>query len=279
MLSEKRFSLKEKIILGAFILLTFFVTDLLKRKADKPRLQVSMEDRATNYSGTFLKFTSLGNQRMISSLLWTHTLLFSDIEHYKEDDLNSWMYLRFNTITDLDPKMYEAYYYGGQYLSIIKDDIFGAEVIYLKGINQFPNDLWLNYLAGFNYLFEIGDKQKGLERFLSIKDHPDLMQTIPILPSIMAKLLRDSNDLESIFIMLRSAWEKASDQYMKNRYWDSMYAIRAEIDLNCLNQAQSNCQMSDLDGNSYLNEGGIYRAQKDWTKFQTKKRERKKRSP
>ena len=64
---------------------------------------------------------------MISSLLWTHTLLFSDYEHYKNDDLDSWMYLRFNTITDLDPRMYEAYNYGGQYLSIVKDDVFGAK--------------------------------------------------------------------------------------------------------------------------------------------------------
>jgi len=278
MMQKKLTKPKFALIMLSFVIL-FVLLFALKESSKTPKLEISMEDRATNYNSTFLKFTSLGNYRMISSLLWTHTLLFSDYKHYKGDDLNSWMYLRFKAIADLDPKMYENYYWGGQYLSIIKDDVFGAEDLYNLGLKQYPNDLWLNYLSGFNYLYEIGDKEKGVERFLKIKDHPKLMETIPILPSITAKLLRDSNDLESIFLIVRSAWEKAPDDYMKGRYWDSLYAIRAEIDLKCLNEKQTQCRRVDIEGNPYALDNGQYKAFREWKKFQTKKRERKKRSP
>lgn len=230
-----------------------------------------MEDRAVNYDSVFLKFSSLGNSRMVSSLLWMHTLLFSDIEHYKNDDLNSWMFHRFNTITDLDPKMYEAYYYGGQYLSIVKDDVFGAEEIFNKGLSIFPEDLWLNYLSGFNYIYEIGDRDKGIKRFLKIENHPKLMSTLPILPSIIAKLMKDTNDPETLFAILKTAWEKAPDDYIKNRYWNSMYALKAEKDLECLNGKQRNCNSIDLEGNPYIQSNGFYSAQKEWGKFEIKK--------
>ena len=279
MLMQKRLTKPKFVLIMSGFIVLFVLLFALKDSSKAPKLEISMEDRATNYSSTFLKFTSLGNYRMISSLLWTHTLLFSDYEHYKGNDLNSWMYLRFKAISDLDPKMYENYYWGGQYLSIVKDDVFGAEEIYNLGLKQFPEDLWLNYLSGFNYIYEIGDKEKGIERFLTIKDHPKLMKTIPILPSITAKLLRDSDDLESIFLMVRSAWEKAPDENMKKRYWNSLYAIRAEIDLKCLNENRTNCRKKDIAGNPYVLNNGQYKALREWKKFQTKKRERKKRSP
>ncbi len=276
---EKRLSNRQTTFILMTSVLLFVSLHFFKESSSKPTLSISMEDRATNYNGTFLKFTSIGNARMVSSLLWMHTLLFSDIQHYKENDLNSWMFLRFDTITDLEPLMYEAYYYGGQYLSVIKDDVFGAEEIYNKGLIVFESDLWLNYLAGFNYIYEIGDKEKGIERFLKIKNHPKLMSTFPILPSITAKLMRESNDLNSLFLMLKSAWEKAPDDYIKNRYWNSMYSLRAEIDLSCLNNSGSNCNQNDLEGNPYVLSNNVYIAPKSWDKFEIKKRERKKRSP
>ena len=53
MLQKKRFSIKTKIIVGSFIFLTFATTEFIKRKAERPVVQISMEDRATNYKGTF----------------------------------------------------------------------------------------------------------------------------------------------------------------------------------------------------------------------------------
>ncbi|TNF28622.1 MAG: hypothetical protein EP319_08680 [Deltaproteobacteria bacterium] len=276
---EKRFSKLQSLFffMGASILLTGL--HFFKETTPRPLLQISMEDRATNYDGMFLKFSSLGNSRMVSSLLWMHTLLFSDTEHYKNDDLNSWMFQRFNTITDLEPKMYEAYFYGGQYLSIVKDDVFGAEEIFNKGLSIYPEDLWLNYLSGFNYIYEIGDREKGIKRFLKIESHPKLMSTFPILPSIISKLMKDTNDPDSLFIILKTAWEKAPDDYLKNHYWNSMYSLKAEKDLECLNLNERNCSQTDLEGNLYIQSNGVFVAQREWVKFEIKKRERKKRSP
>ena len=106
----------------------------------QPSLKISKQNSAINVNQTFLNIFSLGQKRLISDLLWIATLLESDTDHYKSRDLDSWMYHRFNTIISLDPKFYNAYLYGGQYLGIVKDDLEGAADIYLKGLEQYPND-------------------------------------------------------------------------------------------------------------------------------------------
>ena len=154
---------KKDIISIVFISILFCITYLLNNRFKKPILKVSKQDSAINVDQTILQIFSLGNQRFLSSLLWVQTLLESDIEVYKKRDLNSWMYLRFNSIINLDPYFYEAYKIGGQYLSVIKDDDLGAAKILKMGIEKFPNDFWLHYLLGFQYYFELGDIDSAIK--------------------------------------------------------------------------------------------------------------------
>src|SRR5690606_9895324 len=89
----------------------------------------------------------------------------SDLEHYKTKDLNSWMYLRFKSIIELDPKFLMAYQFGGQYLNIIKDDLEGSREIFEAGLRIFPNDYRLIRDAAFLYAFELEENQRAAELY------------------------------------------------------------------------------------------------------------------
>lgn len=107
-----------------FLLYLAFYTS---KKVSPPILFISKQQSSLNVSESIVENFNIGQKRLISSLLWISTILESDQEHYKNKDLNSWMFLRFKTISFLEPKFYEAYNFGGPYLSIIKNDLAGAD--------------------------------------------------------------------------------------------------------------------------------------------------------
>ena len=92
---------------------------------------------------------SMGQKRVLADLIWIATLLESDVEHYKSDDLNSWMYLRFKTLFELDPSFLTGYRFAGKYLSIVKDDLEGAKEIFEQGLANYPQDYQLNLMLDF----------------------------------------------------------------------------------------------------------------------------------
>ncbi len=93
-----------------------YFSHYIDRLLIKPKIKVSQQASALNLNNKLINLFNLGQGRLLSSSLWIKTLMDSDLEHYKKDDLNSWMHLRFKTIAEIDPQFYENYIYGGQYL-------------------------------------------------------------------------------------------------------------------------------------------------------------------
>ncbi len=242
-----------------------------------PPLVVPKQESAVNLNEKVLSILSMGNKRMISSLLWVQTLLESDISHYKKKDLNSWMYLRFRSIITIDPNFYEAYYYGGQYLSVIKDDLLGADQILEAGIKIFPDDFWLNYFLGFHAYFEMGDTERAYKYYERILTHPLTKVHIPFLPSLMAKLKAEQGEYNNAYLLLKTALKKTPEGVLKEKYKQNIYALKAQIDLACLNgPTKSNCDLKDAEGQIYLKSPlGKYYAQKSWQVFRVKKHKKK----
>jgi tetratricopeptide (TPR) repeat protein len=253
------------IIKCILILLPFFILfNYANKSIKKPIFNISKQSTAFNYSHKILNHLNVGNKRLISDLLWVQTLLESDIEHYKTKDLNSWMYLRFNTIINIDPLFYEAYLYGGKYLSIIKDDDLGAKDIYDKAVKKFPNDYRINFNAGFHYYFELGDAENAARIFDRIKFHPNAPS---FLPSLTARLKAKAGDLEAAFLLLNDTLERSKNKRIIKRLHKSMYNIRTELDLNCLNKNKTYCNKTDLDGVPYKLINGKYFSLNKWKPF------------
>lgn len=241
-----------------------------------PKIIVSKELSAINLKSNYANLMSLGHSRLISSILWITTLIEGDIEHYKGSG-NSWMFHRFLTISKLEPKFYQNYLYGGQYLSIVKDDIFGANTLYSLGTDLYPDDFRLNYNAGFNAAFEIGDSSLALKYYNRIYDNPVVQSKYPSLLSVINKLRLDSGsiNLEQIYELYLISWQGAKDDGVKRLLAGYLYNIKAEIDLNCLNQRQatSKCSLHDFLGNKYFrNDNNKWSAVKDWSPYRLKRK-------
>lgn len=228
----------------------------LKKDNPKPIINVSEQNRQINFNKNALKVISLGQERLVSSILWVQTLMESDLEHYKNNDLNSWMYLRFDSITELDPNFYEAYLWGGIYLSIVKDDIVGANSIYEKGLKIFPTDLDLNFNSGFNNFFELNDVEKALVNFKVVVEDPAGQKKWPKLFGLYNKLKYSKGvPYKEIFEVIQQKYQNETDKRLKKYYLKQMFDIRTTEDLKCLNSSEApsnSCRKQNLYGENYL---------------------------
>lgn len=200
-------------------------------------------------------------------------MIEGDLEHYQGSE-NSWMYYRFMTIAKLEPNFYKNYLIGGQYLSIVKDDVYGADDLYKLGLKRFPKDFWLSYHAGFNATFEIGDPKLGLQYYENIYESQILVERAPALYSLISKLRLDQKEISLIdaYHSLLDFYSRFDDGPFKDILKNSLYSLKAEIDLECLNSKRSGCAVTDFDGNSYQKENNLWRAQKTWKPFRINKK-------
>lgn len=248
----------------------FLIAGFTNQRTSMPKLQLSKQETAINVNQDLLTFLSAGNKRLFTDLLWVQTLLESDLEHYGSRDLNNWMYLRFKTIAALDPLFYENYAWGGQYLSIVKDDLEGAVNIYKMGLKYFPDNYFLNYNLGFTYYFELGDYKQGLGHMERIQYHPKAPKFIPTLVLKMkAELGFDFDGILSIIYDLRSA---ARDEILIEKLSSDYHALKAERDIRCLNEGRKNCEAQDSYGQPYVFAFGKYHSQTPFIPYRLKRR-------
>ena len=251
-------------VLFALAALCLTLSGMMVPKA-KPAIQVSKQESASTLSAALLNFFDLGIKRVYTDILWIQTLLESDLEHYKGNDGNSWMFHRFYTIAILDPKFIENYWYGGQYLSVIKDDEIGAQILFEKGLEIYPNDTYLLYYTGSHYLLELNDKKNALKYYEKIFDHP---KTPEHIRALVSRLKAEEGYLQESFQLMKRLYGQApKGSSLKKAYRDRLYAIKAEIDLKCLNMQGNNCDRTDLKGQLYIKKNGVYKSQIKWEKL------------
>lgn len=256
--------------LGTAGAVLFIFACMLNLKNEKPVLELSKQDTALNINNNLLTYMSAGNKRLLTDIIWIQTLIESDIEHYKKKDLNNWLFLRFNTISVLDPHFYENYAYGGQFLAIVKDDLEGASIIYDKGLTFYPDDYVLNYNAGFLNYYEMDNYSKGLTFLEKIVNNP---RAPVFMQSIINKLrVTTGIDLKEVFQLVLHNYETTKDETLKKRLFKDLYALKAEIDLKCLNNKKGNCDYKDIEGTPYILKNDQYYSPQTFLQYRINKR-------
>lgn len=250
------------------IILSLSGAFFISKNNEKPPVFVTAQQSAININENFWLYFNLGQKRLISSIYWIATILDGDVDHYKAHDLNSWMFIRFDTISLLEPNFYENYNFGGPYLSIIKDDLAGADIIYDKGLKKYPDDYSLLLNSGFHYYFERKNLSKAYPILNKLRSH---RKTPPYVISALARIESQRGNFEDSFTILTDyqthferdsmIWEKINEQ---------RYSVKAERDLKCLNSSLKGCSKTDLDGIPYLIKNGKYEASKVWTPYRPK---------
>lgn len=263
-----------KNIYALVFIVSFFSTSFFfAQKSEKPNVIVTKQQSSFNLNYKIWDFLHLGQKRLISSILWISTILESDHDHYKKRDLNSWMYLRFNSIAQLEPRFYENYSFGGPYLSIVKDDLPGASDIYKQGLKQYPNDFKLLKDAGFHFYFEVQDYSQSYEIYQKLKLDP---KTNIHMLSTLARLETKQGNLDDAYHLLLEKYSELADKqtFLAIKIKGFLYSIKAEKDLECLNNISMKnlkCEVLDFNGAPYVKDKrGQFRAQEKWEKFSIK---------
>lgn len=247
--------MRRKLFFGDSLLLwagflCFLLAGVIHQSMIKPTPKISKQDTALNINKDLLVFLSAGNKRFLTDLLWVQTLIESDLDHYANKDLNSWMYVRFRTIAELDPMFYQNYVWGGQYLSIVKDDLLGAVALLSMGLEHFPDDYRILSMIGFIYYFELGDYTQGLAFMERIQFHP---KAPPYFPTIVMKLKAElGQSLDSILLGIQGILETTTDERLRRKLETEIYAVKAERDITCLNAGRKDCSTTDARGAPYV---------------------------
>lgn len=245
------------------------VASSVSQHIHKPSITISKQEDSWHLNTEMIQKFHLGFKRLQSSVIWISTIIESDVEHYKKRDLNSWMFLRFSTISVLEPRFYENYSFGGIYLSVVKDDLEGASVIYQKGLAQYPNDFKLLRDSSYHFFYEAKNFDKAYEISQKIKH---LYPEKKYLLGMITKLEAENGRLEDAL--------KGLDHYqldypvgniIGDKIFKSRYALKAEIDLNCLNVLKgNNCSRVDLNNDFYIKTSSGYFAQQKWEPYRRK---------
>ncbi len=256
---------------------SFLLAGWINQRTPKPDLNLEMQERAININKELLIFLSAGNKRLITDLLWVQTLIESDLEHYSGKDLNNWMYVRFSTISVLDPYFYENYYWGGQYLSIVKDDLRGAASLMEKGLKYFPDDYRLIYNLGFTYYFELNEYAKGLAYMEKVQFHPKAPQH---LPSIVLKLKAELGfDYNILLNLIHERLTSTKDSDLRNKLSLEFHSLKAERDITCLTKGEKGCSTIDAYGIPYYREKGKWHSKSPFIPYRVKKKGDQEKSP
>ncbi len=253
------------------IFLLYLASQISKRNPT-PFFFVSKQERAINVKSFIFENFNLGYRRLISSIFWISTIIESDHDHYKKRDLNSWMYIRFSTLMKLEPEFLPTYTFGGPYLSIIKDDLVGAGIIYDFGLKQYPNEFELLKNAGFHYYFEVGDFNKAKLIYQKLKQFKKLPITIS---TTISRIEANAGNLEDALTVLTELEKKyPSESSFVKKIQSYRNSIRTEIDLECLNSSKdiAKCNSENLFGNPYVKIDGKYQSSVLWSPFRIKVR-------
>jgi hypothetical protein len=249
---------KKDIIFIILTVMLFFISGLINKNIKLPKIDISKQQSALNINDKFMQITSAGQQRLLCDLFWITTLLESDTDHYSRQDLNSWLYLRFKTIISLDPFFLENYQLGGKYLSIVKDDLLGAKEIFDSGLKQYPRDYDLLINAAFLYAFELNDFKMGYKLYEKVSHFPKAPK---LLKTLLPKIQYQAGAKpQLIFSNLQEMLKREKSSFLKEKITKELYAIKAQIDLECLNKQKKNCSYKDYFGNFYIKKGALYKA-------------------
>ncbi len=255
------------------IILFTLVTTCLLTEVPRQKTSALNQEKMIHFHPIFISMLSFGYDRLLSSFYWITAMIQSDIDQSQKEGDRSWMYYRFLQIAHLDPFFYTNYHDGGLYLSVVKDDVVGAKLLYERGLKIYKNDFQLNYYGAFNDLFELDDKMGALEKYHILLKHPE-SKKYPYLYTLIAKIQSESLGPHEAEKTLETILQNVHNKAVRKKIQSSLYAIKAQRDIACLNsEEKQSCLLQDYNGNPYIrDEKGSYKAHEPWETFRPKKK-------
>jgi hypothetical protein len=201
-------------IFKSLIVFFFILLSPLQKKLQPPAIVIDRQQAALNLNQNFIQYFSFGLKTFMADLIWVKTLLDSDIDHYKQQDLNSWMYLRFKTISHLDPWFRFNYIYGAMYLSIVKDDKIGTIELLKTALQYYPQDSFINQFCLFHSTHEHFDLDLAQKCQAQIINDPKVEPHIKLL---LVNRLNKLEDKDFALTFMRKTLALTQDEKLQER--------------------------------------------------------------
>jgi hypothetical protein len=87
------------------------------------------------------------------------------------------------------------------------------------------------------------------------------------LPHFLAKINYSKNLKKDAFKIMSLSLINIKNSLLRNKIKKSLYSIKAEIDLNCLNEKRRDCSHFDYLNNPYILKKGKYKASTYWKPY------------
>jgi hypothetical protein len=155
-----------------------------------------------------VKLLSFGQAPVVTDWLWIRFLVDPSIAHAQKG-VRAAVFRDLDLATDLDSKFFEAYIYGANILTVIRDDNEGAHALLSKAqtfrkqkLSQLPDafreEFWSDEFAipltlAYVYIYELDDLPRGAEAF---KEAAQLPKAPAYLQSLVEKLKTTEGQIE-----------------------------------------------------------------------------------
>ena len=187
-------------------------------------------ERQEKWNPALYKALSFGQWPLAVDWLWIQALQDPALSHVPSN-IHAQIYYNFDLATDLDPAFLEAYLYGGNLLSVVRNDNAGARDLLTKGekfrtkeLPQYPEAFresfwkqawWIPLTLGYVYMYEFYDMPGSAAAFAAASDHPGAPE---YLKSLGGKLKTPEGQYETAIRMAEFFAGQAKDERIKKGY-------------------------------------------------------------
>jgi len=173
-----------------------------------------------------LRPLALGYDNVLADVLWFRTISYFGA-HVETDRAYPWLEAMCNLVTDLDPRAFHAYQFGGLILPWEAKDPDAGIRLLEKGLAQFPDSWLLHYYVGVvHYLFK-NDPETAASQLEQAAALPDA----PAMVARFAALLRTrQGDPATAIAVLEQMLESTTSESTRAVLQESLVDARAARD-------------------------------------------------
>ncbi|MBT4762662.1 MAG: hypothetical protein HOO06_13270 [Bdellovibrionaceae bacterium] len=177
------------------------------------------------------KATKKSIHKKVDKVRRSDDVIFSEVMSFSgqlDTCHKGWSFQLLDAVTTLSPKFKIAYITGATSLSVIAEDPVGAEIIFDKGIKQYPKDWVLHYRAAYHSLYEV----KNFKKAARLLNKAGTLGGPEWVRSLASRLYVRTNQLYLGLITLKTYLKTVTDKERKENVLRRIQVIEAQIKKN-----------------------------------------------
>ncbi len=177
------------------------------------------------YQSHSLKRYSLGFDNLIADLIWIQLLQKASHEALSSGSV-SWEYAQLEALTTLDPGFERAYSFGAAFLSVFRQDKFGAKLLLEKWVKRRPDYWKSHYTLGYHLFLEMANSKDAAPQILTAASLPGAPTW---LSSLGIRLLSESGALAQALKVSLELYQSLRDDEAKWRMRMRVRSLRFNL--------------------------------------------------